>query len=220
MTTSFLQRIKPGFVLEILVNFVLPWLVYRQMQPHWGEHNALLASALPPIIWSAVGLVRHRRLDAMSALVVVGILLSLGAVMLGGSPALLLMRESLITGAIGMAFLVSALLRRPLTYYLARAALARESGFSKARFEQLFIDANGRVAGWMTVMTLVWGGGLLAETLLRLWLIKIIPVAQFLLVAPWISYGIYAALGAWTWWYRNQLRSSGRGIVGQANQTL
>ncbi|GGP23622.1 VC0807 family protein [Silvimonas iriomotensis] len=217
MKLSLLQRIKPGVVVEILVNFILPWLVYNQSLPRWGEHNALLASALPPVIWSAVGLIRHRRLDAMSALVVAGILLSLGAVMLGGSPSLMLMRESLITGAIGLVFLVSALLRRPLTYYLAQAALAREPGFSKARFEQLFIDANGRVAGWMTLMALVWGGGLLAETVLRLWLVKVIPVAQFLLVAPWISYGIYGALAGWTWWYRGQLRRSGRGVVGQIN---
>ena len=216
MTTTLLQRIKPGFVLEILVNFVLPWLVYKEALPPWGEHNALLASALPPVIWSVIELIRNRRLDAMSVLVVAGILLSLGAVMLGGSTTLMLMRESLITGAIGLAFLVSALLRRPLTYYLAQATLSRESGFSKERFEQLFVDANGRVAGWMTLMTLVWGSGLVAEALLRLWLIKVIPVAQFLLVAPWISYGIYGALGAWTWWYRKQLRRTGRGVVGAA----
>ncbi len=216
MIINLLRRLKPAFVLEIIINFVLPWLVYQQVQPHWGEHNALLASALPPVIWSVIELIRNRRIDAMSMLVVAGILLSLGAVLLGGSPTLMLMRESLITGAIGLAFLVSALLRRPLTYYLAQATLARESGFSKARFEQLFIDANGRVAGWMTLMALVWGIGLLAEALLRLWLIKLVPVDRFLLIAPWLSYGIYAALGGWTWWYRQQLRRNGHGVVGQA----
>ncbi|MDR3429417.1 VC0807 family protein [Silvimonas sp.] len=208
-TTTIAQRpkLRTGLIIEILVNFVLPWLVYRQVEAQWGSHNALLASAIPPVLWSVLELVRHRRLDALSLLVIAGIVLSVGAVALGGSPTLMLMRESLITGAFGLAFLISAGLRRPLIYYLARATVAREKGDAMARFEQYCTDGNGKIARWLIVMSLVWGGGLLAEMALRLWLAQTLSIERFLLISPWLSYGIYAALGGWTWWYRRQLRN-------------
>ncbi|VEB41277.1 Uncharacterised protein [Chromobacterium violaceum] len=34
-------------LLELLVNFLLPWLCYRWAKPHWGEVGGLLFSAIP-----------------------------------------------------------------------------------------------------------------------------------------------------------------------------
>ncbi|UGA39025.1 hypothetical protein JOS77_05000 [Chromobacterium haemolyticum] len=97
------QRAK--LILEIIVNFLLPWLCYRYGEPRWGEAGALMFSALPPVLWSVVELLRFRRVDALSLLVLLGIGLSLLAMLLGGDARLLLLRESLITGLIGCGFL-------------------------------------------------------------------------------------------------------------------
>jgi len=52
----------------------------------------------------------------------------------------------------------------------------------------------------------VWCGGLVGETLLRAWLAWTWPVERFLVVSPFLSYGIFGGLTAWTFWYRSRRR--------------
>jgi len=153
------MKLRPGFVLELAVNFLLPWLAYRFTLPHLGETGALIASAVPPIVWSLIELARFRRVDALSMMVLAGIVLSVAAMALGGSPRMLLLRESLVSGAVGVVFLLSLPMRRPLIFYLARATVAREMEGGGARFEKLWQERPALVSS-MRLMTLVWGVGL------------------------------------------------------------
>ncbi len=200
------MKLRPGFVLELAVNFLLPWLAYRFALPHMGETGALIASAVPPIVWSLIELVRFRRVDALSVMVVAGIVLSVAAMALGGSPRMLLLRESLVSGAVGVVFLLSLPMRRPLIFYLARATVAREMEGGAARFETLWRERPALVSA-MRLMTLVWGVGLTGETALRAWMALTWPIERFLVVSPFIGYGIYGALTLWTLWYRKTMRS-------------
>ncbi|APA85149.1 hypothetical protein BJG93_06930 [Paraburkholderia sprentiae WSM5005] len=200
------MKIRPGFVLELAVNFLLPWLAYRLALPRIGETGALIASAVPPLVWSAIELARFRRVDALSLMVVAGIVLSVAAMALGGSPRMLLLRESLVSGAIGVGFLLSLPMRRPLIFYLARATVAREMEGGAAHFEALWRERPGLPTA-MRTMTLVWGVGLSAETALRAWMALTWPIERFLVVSPFIGYGIYAGLALWTLWYRKTMRS-------------
>jgi len=134
------MKIRAGHVAELGVNLVLPWLAYRLALPHWGELGALYASAVPPVAWSLAEFARTRRVDALSILVVLGIAMSIVLMALGGSPRLLLMRESMASGAIGVVFLLSLAMRRPLTFYLARATVAREAEGGAERFEALWSE--------------------------------------------------------------------------------
>ncbi|MEZ0605345.1 VC0807 family protein [Paraburkholderia sp. IW21] len=200
------MKLRPGFVLELAVNFLLPWLAYRLALPHLGETGALIASAGPPIIWSLIELARFRRVDALSVMVVAGIVLSVAAMALGGSPRMLLLRESLVSGAVGVLFLLSLPMRRPLIFYLARATVAREMEGGAARFESLWRERPALVRA-MRLMTLVWGVGLTGETALRAWMALTWPIERFLVVSPFIGYGIYGGLTLWTLWYRKTMRS-------------
>ncbi|REE19511.1 hypothetical protein B0G71_2609 [Paraburkholderia sp. BL27I4N3] len=205
------MKLRPGFVLELAVNFLLPWLAYRLALPHLGETGALIASAVPPIVWSLIELARFRRVDALSVMVVAGIVLSVAAMALGGSPRMLLLRESMVSGAIGVVFLLSLPMRRPLIFYLARATVAREMEGGAERFEALWQERPALVSA-MRLMTLVWGVGLTGETALRAWMALTWPIERFLVVSPFIGYGIYGGLALWTFWYRKTMR--GRVDVG------
>lgn len=198
------MKLRPGLVVEMAVNFLLPWLAYRYTLPHLGETGALIASAVPPIVWSLIELARFRRVDALSVMVVAGIVLSVAAMALGGSPRVLLLRESLVSGAIGVVFLLSLPMRRPLIFYLARATVAREMEGGAAHFEALWRE-RPTLATSMRLMTLVWGVGLTAETALRSWMALTWPIERFLVVSPFIGYGIYGGLALWTLWYRKTL---------------
>ena len=196
---GWLTKRRVWFALEMVVNIALPWLVYTLAKPRLGEAHAIMASAIPPMLWSLVEFVRRRTVDAISVIVLAGIGLSLVGYALGGSPRLLLMRESLITGLIGVAFIVSAVIRRPLIYVLASAAMARRSAEEGQEFRAAQEEPGFR--RMMTVMTVVWGCGFVAETCVRAVLVFSIPVSRFLVVGPVIGYGTIGLLIGWTFLY-------------------
>ena len=73
------------------------------------------------------------------------------------------LREYLVTGLVGLVFLGSAAIGRPLIYQLARASKLRESRSEAERFEGL--REYPQFSPWHDIMTLVWGFGLLAQTM-------------------------------------------------------
>jgi hypothetical protein len=199
-------RKKLSLVLEVLVNFVLPWVFYRFAKGSLGETGALLLSTVPPIVWSLCVILKFRRLDMVSILVIVGILLSLLAMALGGSPRVLLLRESLITGFAGVALLISMLFPRPLMFYLAQSTAAQHSPEEGDQFRLLW-EKPGFVR-CMYLLTWVWGVGLIFETVIRATLAWTIPTGQFLLISPIIGYSVYFSLIGWTFWYVRRLKAA------------
>lgn len=191
------------FGAELLVNLALPWLFYRLAEPTHGEFYALVMSSIPPTLWALGELAWHRRVDALSAIVLGGIGLSIGAMALGGSPRLLLVRESLVSGLIGLLFLGSLLTAKPLVYYLARATVLRESAERKRDFEEWWETPLARRS--TRVMTLAWGAALTAEAIMRTWLAWTWPPERFLAFAPTFGYAVMGVMFAWTLWYRRRL---------------
>jgi hypothetical protein len=186
--------------LEAGIVFALPIAVYDRVAPHGGEIRALLASSVPPLAWSLAGFIRRRRVDALSILVLSGIALSLLAVLGGGSARFLQLRENLVTALIGLAFLGSAAIGKPLIYQLARAGLGRKSPEEVAAF--VADRGPARFRRVMTLMTLVWGFGLLASSAVACLLVLTLTVHDYLVAGPILGWGSMGALGLWTVWYR------------------
>jgi intracellular septation protein A len=179
-----------------LANFVAPYIVYVLLDSHVGDVNALIASAGPPLLWSGYELVKTRRLDAISVTVVVAIFLTVGATAMGGSARLIQIRDAMITGAIGLMFLGSFAMRRPMLFYLARATMARNTEAGAAAFEALWL--NPEIPRLFRRLTLIWGLGLVAQTALLCTLATIWPIPRYLLLAPLITYGTFALLMLWS----------------------
>jgi hypothetical protein len=205
--TGYLRAQGGGVLVELLVNFVLPYVIYTYAEARLGVVGALLASSAPPILWSLGEFARHRRLDALSVLVVAGIALSLLAMIGGGGAQFLQLREKLVTGVIGLAFLGSAAIGKPLVYELARAGMRRKSEGEAEQFAAMQVHAGFRRT--MTVMTLVWGLGLVADAALSGVLVFTLSVRANLIVNPLLGYGTMAALGLWTFLYGRRARRRG-----------
>lgn len=191
---------------ELAVNLCLPWLAYTLAEPRYGEFGALLVSSVPPLLWSLGELAWHRRIDALSMLVLAGIALSALAMALGGDARLLLLRESLISGLIGLIFLASLLLKRPLVYFLARATVTRqnaESGASSFHSWWQNPPAQRAIRG----ITAAWGLGLTSEAALRTWMAFHWPTERVLAIAPALGYLITGGLGLWTFWRVRSLKN-------------
>jgi len=193
---------------EILVNFALPFLIYDLCEPRFGEVHALLASSIPPTLWSLVEFARHRKVDAVSMLVLLGIALSLLAYVGTGSARMLQLREKLVTVVIGFLFLGSAAIGRPLIYELAKASLKRRQDHAElSRFETLRNDAFFR--GSMMIITLVWGFGLIADAAVSIALVFTLSIRSYLLVGPFIGYATMGLLALWTFWFVRKRRREG-----------
>jgi intracellular septation protein A len=199
---------------EILANFVAPWGVYEALAGRFGDTNALIASAVPPLLWSLYELAKTRRLDAVSVVVVSAILLTVGATFFGGSARLIQMREAMVTGAVGLLFLITLAMKRPMIFYLARAMVARATEGGVEAYELVW--AQPGVPQVFRVLTVVWGFGLLVQTSVMCWLAWIWPIGRFLLVSPFISFGIFGLLMAWSLGYIAR-RPAARAILARAN---
>src|ERR1700761_4951160 len=198
------SKVVGNIAIEPLVNIALPYVIYVKGEAGLGQVRALLAASAPPILWSGIEFARKRRIDAVSLLVLAGIVLSLLAFLGGGSVHFLQLRENLVTGLIGLVFVGSAAIGRPLIYQLARA---RQSPAEAARFESLRDNLSFRRN--MTIMTLVWGFGLLAQTGVACLLVFSLLIRHYLVVSPIVGYGMMGGLALWTFWFVKRIKRRG-----------
>jgi len=180
-----MNLLRSGFGTEILVNAALPWLVYILARPGLGRVHALMASALPPIAWSAIQFVRKRRIDAFSMLVLAGIGLSLAAFFGGGSFRMLELREQLVTGVMALVLLGSVAVKRPMFVVVLRSMMKDKSPAESAKLQRLLDDPRR-----LTRMTLVIGLLGLVQTAIAISLVFTLPVREFLIVSPILSYAV------------------------------
>jgi hypothetical protein len=189
---------------EVLVNIAVPFMIYNLAQPRLGDINALIFSSAQPVLWSLIEFARRRRIDALSLLVLCGIGLSLLAYLGGGSVRLLQMREKLATIIVGLAFLGSAAIGKPLMYELIRAFLARRNDPELQQVESARTVGPFRRA--MTIMTLVWGLGLLADAGVSIALVYVLSMRAYLVVNPILGYATIGSLTLWNLWFGRRLR--------------
>lgn len=215
--TAYLSRNGGHVLAEALVNFILPFVIYHYAEGRLGPVGALVASSAPPILWSLLEFARHRRFDALSVLVLSGIALSLLAMLGGGGIKFLQLREKLVTGAIGLVFLGSALIGKPLVYQLARAQMRRKSEAEAAQFESWRDNTGFRRT--MTVMTLVWGFGLLADVAVSVALAFVLTIREYLIVNPLLGYGTMGGLSLWTFVYSQRAKRRGEALRAAAAAT-
>jgi hypothetical protein len=126
-----------GFLWDIALNAGIPLLFYRLAKRYLSasEVGALAIAATFPLAKSILDLTRRRRLDPVAVIVLLGIAVSAVGVLMGGSARLLLIRESLFTGALGLACFASLLLPRPLMFYFGRHFMAGRDPVAREQFD-------------------------------------------------------------------------------------
>jgi hypothetical protein len=109
--------------------FVSKWFVSS------SEVTALLIATTYPALKSIYDLLRQRELNPVTVTVLLGIVAGLFAFLLGGDPRMLLIRESLFTGAFGIFCLISLGFPRPVMFYFSRYFIAGKDPERRAIFE-------------------------------------------------------------------------------------
>jgi hypothetical protein len=213
MRSSDAQTSPPplrSIVWDIILNAIVPVILYK-LSKHYvspSEFTALLTATTFPLGKSIFDLVRHSHVDPISIVVLLGIATSCVALLFGGSARLLLVRESLFTGAFGLACFVSLLLPRPMMFYFARHFIAGTDPQRLARFN----------SGWQLpevrfchrLITVVWGFAFVGELILRIILIYHSSPATVLFVSPILlgSLTMVTMIWAFSYGHRVRLRAS------------
>ncbi|KAG0053355.1 hypothetical protein BGZ83_001249 [Gryganskiella cystojenkinii] len=179
-----LQR-KQWIMLGISMFFdiILPVVLYYTLKSHISALAALLISSAPPTINCIFKFVIYRRVDPIGLLIVFGFILSAVLSVIDGNPRLLLLRDSFVTCASGLIFLVSLIPIeigrfhfRPLTYGVSAQMMAAAPKIQYL-IEGKLIEQTRSEFCWqwshqyrrgMRITTGIWGVALLLEFTLRL----------------------------------------------------
>ncbi|WP_109480514.1 VC0807 family protein [Paraburkholderia sp. C35] len=200
------MKVPYRYLSAMVVNIALPWLAYRLALPVWGTTGALAASAAPLIAWIAWDLYHSQHFDAMSAIVLAGIVPLLAWALIDRSEHRRALEDPMVAGVIGITFLLSLLLRRPMVYYLARSTASRTSRDNLDDFERHYREQPTLVAT-IRWMTMVWGIGLTAENLARYWVVSNLSDAELAVrISTALRWGVYGSLSLWTLWMRRRLK--------------
>jgi hypothetical protein len=193
-------------VWDIALNAIVPVVLYKLSKHYWSssELTALLIATTFPVGKSVFDLWRRGQVDPVSIVVVLGIAANGVALFFGGSPRLLLVRESIFTGAFGLACFFSLLLPRPMMFYFARHFIAGADPQRQARFN----------AGWQLrevrfchrLITTVWGCVFVGELILRVVLIYHASTATVLIVSPALLGTLTIAAMIWAFSYGRRVR--------------
>jgi len=209
MQTSDAQMSGPpigGIVRDIALNAIIPVVLYKLSKRYLShsEFTALAIATTFPLGKSIFDLVRRGQVDPVSTLVLLGIATDGVALLFGGSPRLLLVRESFFTGAFGLACFVSLLLPRPMMFYFGRYFMAGGDPQRQARFNAAWRLPEVRFSH--RLVTSVWGCAFVGELILRIILINNVSASTVLIVSPIITGTLTTVTMIWAFSYGRRVR--------------
>jgi hypothetical protein len=172
------RRPAMSLATTVLMSVLLPYASYRLLVDYdFDTVDALVLAAVFPVGLGTVEVVLRRRIDPLTALSVMVIVLGVAACQLTLDPRLALARYSLFSGALAVVLLGSLVARRPLAFVLWRAVAARRDPVA----ERVWLDR------WRTCPTLratlrgitaAWAVLLLADAVGRVVAAYTLPVTR------------------------------------------
>jgi hypothetical protein len=170
---------------------------------------ALLVGGLTAVLRTGVVAVLERRFDGVAAFLAVtfGVLVGVWAVT--GDERIMLARESIVSGGLGLLLLGSCVIGRPLMY----AAVRRLHAGDVPKLDEFAArwSSDPGFRGVFTTLSLVWGVGLLAEALVRIPLIYLLPVDLGYAASMLLQVATVASLLLWTVWRGRSRRAVAAG---------
>ncbi len=183
--------------LSLVVNAATPFAIYRLTAPHYPSESVipLLYATVAPALWLAYNTIRNRTVDAISIIAICETIATITVTLLAKNVGWALIARALQGSVVGLAFAGSALIGRPVVYYIARQFAVGASPERAAGFDMAHALDKGRT---FAIATLVWAAGLIAVSLISATLAATLPHATYILVAPILGIGSTAALAGWT----------------------
>ena len=121
---------------------------------------------------------------------------SVAQALVSGDPRFLLLKNSVVTGAVGLVFLGTTLFGTPLT-------LAASQSFQPDRKAELrkAYETDPHVRRGHRLSSAVWGVGLILEALVRVPLVFLLPIDVMVALGEVLTIAVIGGLLAWNIWY-------------------
>ncbi len=198
---------------EMVVDAVLPYATYLVLQSQGvGPVAALAAGAVFPAAFVLFHFVRSRQVDGFGLVVLAVIAVSVALALTSGDARFVLVKESIFTGAIGLAMLGSLAARRPAMYYCGRKFATDGTPEGLARWESYWAK-SAMFRHSNRTMTVVWGTAFMAEAAVRIvaaYTLSTSTVVGLSAIVPLVVIGL---LMAWTVAYGKRTRPISRAEV-------
>jgi hypothetical protein len=203
-----------SLAISLFINAFCPYVIYTVLKNvvHTSDFVAIVATGIPSLIDSVVRIIISRRIDVIAAIALVAIVIGLILIVLGGSPKLLLVRESFFTFGYGIMFLISLLLPKPLGFYTGRQFIAGNDRVRIDKFNSVW-ERYPFFRTAMRMLTAFWGVGLALEAIVRTYMVLTMSTGQFLAVSPFVLYGIVGAIFVATGFYMRRWRKRHVGVL-------
>jgi hypothetical protein len=205
MNVNSKKKLIQSIVLSIVINGAIPVIVYNFLLDYYTSFVSLLIATLIPLADNLFHLVKYRKADAFGLFMLTGFVLSLLAFVLGGNERLILLRESMVTGLLGLIFIASLLFTKPLIYHFAIRFSGSEASEKKGQFEKNWEVPYFRFV--LRIMTAIWGIALLGEAIVKMFLVYELSISTFLAVSQLIFYGVIGAAILFTIVYRRYAKT-------------
>jgi hypothetical protein len=170
------------FVPSIAFNAVVPLLVYTLVRPYFASDvSALVIAGAIPLLITIGGFVVRRKVDAIGVISVVGFFVAVALQLLTGGDGLIVKVQGvLITGPVGVLFLLSALFGRPLVAVIFKYVARRNPAMRLPNRHQSM------------VITLILGGMFTLHAVVAVALALALPTTVFLAVSNIVGWAIIA----------------------------
>ncbi|MFE6859657.1 VC0807 family protein [Nocardia sp. NPDC057668] len=182
---SMLAPIARDIAIPVAAYYALHALGYSDLV-------ALLGGALCSAAIVVFGAVRARQVDLFAGVVLGGFLVGLAGALVSGDARMVIVRESFGTVVVGAAFLISALIGKPLTYAAARKAFAASPHLHV--MEEAY-RTNPAVRRLHSTLALAWGIALVSESALRIVLAYRLPVSTMAWLSSVLMIGVMSIMG-------------------------
>ncbi|MBO0962783.1 hypothetical protein J1P26_24120 [Neobacillus sp. MM2021_6] len=200
MKVSSKRKVIQMIVFSLVINGALPVVVYNLLTNYYSSFVSLLVATLIPLADNLYHVIKYKKADAFGLFMLSGFLLSLLAFVLGGNERLILLRESMVTGLLGLIFIASLFFSKPLIYHFAIKFSAKDASEQKSKFKKNWEIPYFRTV--LRIMTAIWGIALLGEAIVKIILVYELSISTFLAVSQLIFYSVIGAAILFTIVYR------------------
>ncbi|KAI8138996.1 hypothetical protein BJV82DRAFT_673102 [Fennellomyces sp. T-0311] len=121
------EMLKPflNIILLLVVNVGIPLGIYYGLRGIIGDTWALIVSGAPSFLWVLWGIIKHRKVDLLSAIIGISFILSGVLSVINGDVKAVIIRDSAVGAVIGLMFLITLIplktkwmYLRPLTFMM------------------------------------------------------------------------------------------------------
>lgn len=189
MKNNTMQQTKQGrrkLQISLFINIIVPVVLYSVLRYfHVSNFVSLACSAAIPALDSIFTWITQKRIDWLGTYTVLGFVLQLlVSGLFGGNTIVIKANDLLTSGPLGVVFIGSALMNKPLLLPLRQAVLSSVSG-PKAEL----LAAKTPSQRQMVIGSLVIGSALLLHSLVILILAIMLPTTSFLIASKVVTWG-------------------------------